>query len=120
MKRLITAIIIPFFCLALAVGGSAYTDRTLTKSISEIEIMENESDIDSLRAQKLFSKWEKDKKLLAILLKHEDVDEMEIHLGNIVCAAENESEDYKYILDEARNFITGVRDGERLSPQSVF
>lgn len=120
MKRLVTAIILPFICLITAVGSAVYTDRTLTGSIEKIEIMENSDKFDVKNAQELFKKWEKDKKLLAILLKHEDVDEIEMQLNSVVYAAKTESEDYKDVLDEARGFITGVRDGEKLSAQSIF
>ena len=92
MKRLITAVILPFFCLALAVSSAVYTDRTLTKSINEIERMEDENEFELSRAQNLFGEWKKDKKLLAILLKHEDVDEIEMNLNGIVYAAKTQSE----------------------------
>ena len=120
MKRLVTAIILPFICLAIAVGSAVYTDRTLTRSIEKIKMMEDSGEFDVKNAQELFEKWEKDKKLLAILLKHEDVDEIEMQLNSVVYAAKTESEDYKDVLDEARGFITGVRDGEKLSVQSIF
>ena len=120
MKRLITAVILPFFCLALAVSSAVYTDRTLTKSINEIERMEDENEFELSRAHNLFGVCKKDKKLLAILLKHEDVDEIEMNLNDIVYAAKTQSDDYKDVLDKARGFLTGVRDGEKLSFQSIF
>ncbi len=120
MKRLVTAVILPFFCLALAICSAVYTDRTLTASITEIEKMENENEFELSRAQNLFGEWEKNKKLLAILLKHEDVDKIEMHINNIVYAAKTQSEDYKDVLDDAHGFLTGVRDGEKLSVQSIF
>ena len=36
MKRLVTAIILPFICLITAVGSAVYTDRTLTGSIGKL------------------------------------------------------------------------------------
>lgn len=120
MKRLITAVILPFICLAAAVSSAVCTDRALTNAIDKIGEMESSEQFDEEGAQKLFGEWERDKKFLAVLLKHEDVDEIEMHLNKIAYTARTKSEDYNEALDEARRFIIGVRDGERLSPQSVF
>lgn len=120
MKRLVTAVILPFMCLAIAIAASVYTEKTLSRSIDTIKIMQSEQTPDEKRADELFSQWEKDKKILAVLLKHEDVDELEMQFGKIVYSAKNASDEYEETLSDAMDFISGVRSGERLSFQSIF
>ena len=120
MKRLVTAIILPFVCLAVAVTAAVYTERTLTRSIDTITAMQDEAQPDENKAEQLTQQWEKDKKILAILLKHEDVDELEMQFGKILYCAQNDEESYAETLGEAKDFITGLRSGERLSIQSIF
>lgn len=120
MKRLVTAVILPFICLAIAITASVYTEKTLSRSIDTIKEMQSEQTPDEKKADELFTRWKNDKKILAVLLKHEDVDELEMQFGKIVYSAKNAPDEYEQTLSDAKDFITGVRSGERLSFQSIF
>lgn len=111
MKRLIAAIIILILSFSTTALGSRYINITLNKLLYDLQ--NNESSV--------YDTWQADSRKLSVLLKHEDIDNLDEEIENMKRFDENGRKDEKNECKvRAQSIINGILDGEKLTWGNVF
>lgn len=111
MKRMIAAVLIIVFSMALSLWCSEKVDTTLEEILYTTE---NDS-------KKAYDLWQEKKGFLSLLLKHEDINSIdeEMYAMNqyIITDRKEAAEDSRIRIE---GFIESIRQGEKLSFSNIF
>lgn len=126
MKRVIAAVIMLIMVGFLCASGYLYTKKTTDKLIALTELAYNSAEEKGSEKPKKISreikeKWEKDKKILVTITRHENSDKLDEYIDKLIFFGEtNDMEKYRETCTEIKSVLCHIRDGERISVGNVM
>ncbi|MCD7774713.1 MAG: DUF4363 family protein [Clostridiales bacterium] len=92
-------------------GTNIYVNKSMDSLLNTLN-----SDGDGI-----YSLWEREKRILSVFLKHEDIDDLDMEIKNMKSYGEagNDAEQEKCKV-KARSIIKSIAEGEKLTWGNIF
>lgn len=126
MKRVIAAIIMLTVIFLLCVSGYSFTKKSTEELISLTELAFSSAEKnDKTQAEdisrEIKAKWERDKKILVTITRHENTDKLDEYTDKLIFFGESGDKDkFKETCTEIKSVLCHIRDGERISVGNVM